>query len=128
MRTIPAGLVAVILTLGVVAACGGDDDGTVASPSTTSTTAAGAAATSTVSVTASGFKFSPDTATATAGTVHFEVKNEDSTNHTFTITGTKVDLHVDGSGTAEGDADLAAGSYEWHCSIHPSMKGTLTVS
>ena len=25
-------------------------------------------------------------------------------------------------------ADLEAGDYEWHCTIHASMKGTLTVS
>src|SRR5699024_10712705 len=56
MRRIPAGLVAVLLTVGLTAACGGDDSGgTVSSPSTT-TKASGQ---NTVTVTASGFKFSP---------------------------------------------------------------------
>lgn len=125
MRRIPAGLVAVLLTVGLAAACGGDDSGgTVSSPSTTTK----AADQNTVTVTASGFKFSPTTATAKAGNVHFAVKNEDGTNHTFTIDGTDVNIKLAGNGSGEADATLDAGTYEWHCTIHPSMTGTLTVT
>jgi plastocyanin len=125
MRRIPAGLVAVLLFVGIAAACGGDDSGgAVSSPSTTTKTAEP----NTVAVTASGFKFSPATATAKAGEVYFEVKNEDSTNHTFTIDGTDVNIKLSGKSSGEAQADLAAGTYEWHCTIHSSMTGTLTVS
>jgi plastocyanin len=125
MRRIPAGLVAVLMLVGIAAACGGDDSGgAVSSPSTTTKTTEP----NTVAVTASGFKFSPTMATAKAGEVYFEVKNEDSTNHTFTIDGTDVNIKLDGNSSGEAKADLAAGTYEWHCTIHSSMTGTLTVS
>lgn len=125
MRRIPAGLVAALLTVGIAAACGGDDSGgTVASPSTTTKTTQP----NTVAVTASGFKFSPATATAKAGEVYFAVKNEDGTNHTFTIDGTDVNIKLAGNSSGEAEADLDAGTYEWHCTIHSSMTGTLTVS
>jgi len=131
MRRLLGGLAIVALGLGL-AACGGDDDGTVAAPDSSSTTAASSGSSSehenTVSVTASGFAFKPTTATAKAGEVYFEIKNDDSTNHTFTIDGTDVDIHVSGGTTGEKETDLKAGSYEWHCTIHSTMKGTLTVS
>ncbi|MEN3272293.1 MAG: hypothetical protein V7636_1054 [Actinomycetota bacterium] len=131
MRRLLGGLAIVALGLGL-AACGGDDDGTVAAPDSSSTTAAAGGSSSehenTVSVTASGFAFKPTTATAKAGEVYFEIKNDDSTNHTFTIDGTDVDIHISGGKTGEKETDLKAGSYEWHCTIHSSMKGTLTVS
>jgi plastocyanin len=126
MRKVPAGLVAVLMLVGLAAACGGDDS-TVASESTT-TTATKTTEPNTVSVTASNFAFSPSTATAKAGQVYFEVKNEDSTKHTFTIDGTDVDIKLDAGASGEKEADLDAGTYEWHCTIHSSMTGTLTVS
>jgi plastocyanin len=137
MRRLLGGLAIVALGLGL-AACGGDDDGTVAAPdSSTTTAAAGGSSTTagssaahenTVNVTASGFAFKPTTATAKAGEVYFEIKNDDTTNHTFTIDGTDVDIHLSAQSTGEQETELKAGSYDWHCSIHSSMKGTLTVS
>ena len=132
MRRLLGGLAIVALGLGL-AACGGNDNGGAigSSGSSTSTTASGGASSeheNTVNVTASGFAFKPTTATAKAGEVYFEVKNDDSTNHTFTIDGTDVDIHLDGGKSGEKETDLKAGSYEWHCTIHSSMKGTLTVS
>ena len=126
MRRIPAALVAVLVVVGLgAAACGGDDDDS-SSASGSSTTAA--AQQSTVTVTASGFAFSPATATAKAGNVHFDVTNKDDTKHTFTIDGTSVDIQLDGGTSGKADADLKAGSYEWHCTIHSNMTGKLTVS
>ena len=135
MRRLLAGLAVATLGLGL-AACGNDDNGgTVASDDSSSktTTTAGSNDSSaekenTVAVTASGFKFSPTTATAKAGEVYFEIKNDDTTTHTFTIDGTAVDIRIAGGTTGEKEADLKAGSYEWHCTIHTTMKGTLTVS
>ena len=136
MRRLLGGLAIVALGLGL-AACGGNDNGgaiessgssTTAAAGGSSTTAASSAHENTVSVTASGFAFKPTTATAKAGEVYFEIKNDDSTTHTFTIDGTDVDLRIDGGKSAEKETELKAGSYEWHCTIHSSMKGTLTVS
>ena len=125
MRRIPAALVAVLVVVGLgAAACGDDDDSSSSSASSTTQ----AAAANTVSVTASGFKFSPGTATAKAGSVHFAIKNDDDTTHTFTIDGTSVNIRMDGGTSGSADADLKAGTYEWHCTIHSSMTGKLTVS
>jgi len=120
MRRIPAALIAVLVVVGLgAAACGDDDD---------SSSSGSSSASSTVSVTASGFAFSPATATAKAGSVHFDVTNKDDTKHTFTIDGTSVNIQLDGGKSGSTDADLKAGSYEWHCTIHSNMTGTLTVS
>jgi plastocyanin len=137
MRTLIAGLAVGLLALGL-AACGDDDDSTVGSGASTTTAADGGSSTTaddsggkeenTVAVTASGFKFSPATATAKAGEVYFEITNDDDTNHTFTIDDADVDIKVDGMSTGEDEADLEAGTYEWRCTIHSSMTGTLTVS
>jgi plastocyanin len=136
MRRLLGGLAIVALGL-ALAACGGDDDGTVSAPGSSTTAAATGSSTTagssaehenTVNVTASGFAFKPTTATAKAGEVYFEIKNDDSTNHTFTIDGTDVDIHISGGTTGEKETDLKAGSYEWHCTIHSTMKGTLTVT
>lgn len=120
MRKLLGGLIVLVMALGL-ASCGGDDD-----DSATASNSGGAS--STVSVTAQGFKFDPTSATAKAGDVTFKITNKDTTNHTFTIDGTDVDIKLDPKGSGTTTATLKAGSYEWHCSIHSSMKGTLTVS
>jgi plastocyanin len=132
MRRLLGGLAIVALGLALTA-CGSDDNGgAIESSGATTSTAAGGGSSSehdnTVSVTASDFAFKPATATAKAGEVYFEVKNDDTTNHTFTIDGTDVDIHLDAGASGEKETELQAGSYEWHCTIHSSMKGTLTVS
>ena len=127
MRRIPAALVAVLVVVGLgAAACGDDDDSSSSAGSSSSTTKT--TEKNTVAVTASGFKFSPATATAKAGEVYFDVKNDDDTKHTFTIDGTKVNIQLEGGKTGEAEADFDAGTYTWHCTIHSNMTGTLTVS
>jgi plastocyanin len=123
-------VVMLIVAFGL-AACGGDDDdsGTVADGGATTTAApSGDEEANTVKVTAEGTAFAPTTATATAGDVYFAITNNDSFNHTFTIDGTDVDIKLAPGKTSEGEAELKAGTYDWHCTIHSSMKGTLTVS
>jgi plastocyanin len=123
MRKLVSGLIVVIIGFGLVA-CGDDDDdsGTVASSDS------GETHENTVTVKASGTAFDPTTAEATAGEVYFEVTNEDNTKHTFTIDDADVDIALDPKGSGEAEADLEAGEYEWHCTIHSSMTGTLTVT
>jgi plastocyanin len=75
-----------------------------------------------------GFAFSPSSLAATAGSVHFTITNRDAATHTFTVTGTDVDVRVAGGSSGTATSTLAAGSYEFHCTIHASMTGTLTVS
>jgi plastocyanin len=125
MRRLLAALTVGTILLGGLAACGDDDDdgGTVASEDTGS-----ASDEQTISVTAKDLAFDPTSADAKAGEVYFEVKNDDTTKHTFTIDDTDVDIQLDPGKSGEAEADLEAGTYEWHCTIHSSMTGTLTVS
>jgi plastocyanin len=72
------------------------------------------------------FKFVPATFSAPAGDI--AVKNDDSAAHTITSDDGKsfnVSLGGGESGTISG---VAAGTYTYHCDIHPSMKGTLTLT
>jgi plastocyanin len=97
---------------------------TTAPPTTTTTRPAP----STLAMVISGFAFSPSHPTVRAGAVHVTVSNEDAAAHTFTVTGTSIDLPLAPHASAADDATLAAGSYEFHCKIHASMTGTLTVT
>lgn len=56
------------------------------------------------------------------------VENRDSVPHTFTVDDEKIDVEVDPGDEVDVPLDLAAGSYAFHCTIHPEMRGTLTLS
>lgn len=120
MRKLLGGLVVITMAL-ALASCGDDDDSGTVEPS-------GDGGGSTVSVTAVNLAFDPTSAEATAGSVHFEVTNEDQAPHTFTIDDAGVDIQLDAGSTGEADADLEAGEYEFRCTIHPAMTGTITVT
>lgn len=84
---------------------------------------------STNSVTIQNFAFSPANITVKVGT-KVTWKNQDSVTHTVTET--------DGqSGPQSGNVDPGAsysftfdkaGTYHYHCTIHPNMTGTVTVT
>lgn len=75
-------------------------------------------------VTINGFKFSPQTITVTAGqTVVW--KNQDSASHTVAIDGTESPEMFQGD-TWSHTFDTA-GTFDYICGIHPSMKGTVVV-
>ena len=130
MRKVLSGFVVIVTTLGL-AACGDDDDsgGAATTEGASATTvASGGEQTNTITITVSGNAFDPATAQATAGNVVFDVTNQDSVQHTFTIDGTDVNIALDPNGSGTAEAELAAGTYQWHCKIHTSMTGTLTVT
>ena len=72
------------------------------------------------------FAFSPGTLSVSSGS-KVTWTNNDSTTHTVTF-----DNGPDCGNVAPGAAVSAtfpsAGTYAYHCKIHPSMKGTVTVS
>lgn len=89
----------------------------------------GSTATATNSVTIQGFAFSPADVTVKKGTT-VTWTNQDSATHTVTET--------DGM-TGPDSGDLAngksysftydtVGTFKYHCAIHPSMTGTVTVT
>lgn len=74
----------------------------------------------------SGFAFGPDITVPVGTTV--TVRNDDSDTHTWTA-----DDGAFGSGSIEGGGTFEftfseAGTYTFHCEIHPSMTGTITVT
>jgi uncharacterized cupredoxin-like copper-binding protein len=105
--------------------CGGDDDDSAGD----SAPAGGTADAATLRFTSNdSFKFDPETASVTAGTVHVEHENDGGTVHTFVIDGADFKLTDDD----EGDVELAAGDYVFYCDVpghrDAGMEGTLTVT
>ncbi len=96
----------------------------------TKTTTSGLATTAAAnSVEIKGFAFNQATITVAKGTT-VTWTNDDSAPHTVTTTNAPVDFD---SGTMnKGDTFSqtfdTAGTYEYYCSIHPSMKGKVIVT
>ena len=86
----------------------------------------GAALAADHAVAISGFAFSPKTITVTVGdTVTWT--NSDPTAHTATADDGSFDTGTLGNG-ATGSATFAtAGTFAYHCKIHPNMKATIEV-
>lgn len=133
---------AAVPVLVIVAGCGSDKkaDTATTTPTTSAaaattaapaTTAAGGAATTAAAgggstITVADFAFSPPTLTVKAGTA-VEVKNTQGVAHTFTADDGSFDLELDPSGGGGTHTFATAGSFPYHCDIHPSMKGTVVV-
>jgi plastocyanin len=122
-------MLTLLLTAGLIAACGDDDDDD-AEPAATSAGADTTAGSTTpaaggTTLTISGFAF-PDGVTGAAGST-ISIVNEDSTTHTVTADDDSFDVEVDGGGTDELTLPDEPGSYAFHCNIHGSMQGTLVV-
>lgn len=91
----------------------------------TSTTAAEQPPGSEASITISGFAFSGAETVSVDDTI--TVTNEDAAGHTWTA----VDGEFDSGTLAEGETFEftfdEAGEFEYFCSIHPTMTGSITV-
>ena len=75
----------------------------------------------------SGFRFVPADLTVAAGTT-VRFRNEDAAAHTATADDGAFHLALDGSGD-EGEITLdTAGTYAYHCALHASMRGSITVN
>jgi plastocyanin len=145
-------LVFVTATLLLFAACSPSASGTAtptaaaatATPATetaTPTEAGTAAATATVAaggctdgatgsliITVAGFAFSPTAISVPAGTA-VTWTNSDATTHTVTSDdGTTFDCRPLSAGTSMTFTFATAGTYAYHCAIHPTMKATITVT
>lgn len=124
-----------------LAACG--SSGSTATPAASAPAAASAAASApaapagaacaesstagTVKVSIENFAFNPAAITAKVGdTVTFT--NGDSAGHTATLDDGSCFTPTIASGKSDGLTFTAAGTYPFHCSIHSTMKGTITVS
>lgn len=116
----------------VVAACGDDDeassDQTTSSVDETTSSSAddgGGAQEGAITITAFAF----DDVTAAAGET-IAVVNETGAPHT--VTADEGDAFDSGQVAANSEGEVTVpdepGTYEFHCEVHPSMTGTLTVT
>ena len=117
-------LVAVVMLGGV--ACSSDDTseptgggGETSEPAEETSEPAGEDGTLTIS----GSTFEPSEVTTASGGA-LTVVNEDGVDHTFTMDDGSVDEAIGGGETIEVTVTESGG---FHCTIHPSMTGTVTV-
>lgn len=120
-----------IAAIMVLAACG-DDDATTTTAAPATTTTAGSATTEptdipgeAADVAIAGFAFVPQNLTVAAGdTVRWT--NADPTTHTVTAAGGEFNSSVSTGATFEHTFETA-GEFDYFCSIHGTMTGTITV-
>src|SRR3954471_10264766 len=79
------------------------------------------------SVTIAGFAFSPASLTITAGTT-VTWTNQDSATHTATADDGSWDTGNIAQGASGSVTFNTPGTFTYHCSIHPNMTGTITVT
>src|SRR5215207_7784777 len=103
--------------------CGGGNSG----PSAGAAPSAGGSSGTPSAITISNFKFSPSTLRVKDGS-RIKVANDDSAPHTVTSDdGNSFDSGTVASGASTTVQAPAAGTYSYHCTIHPFMKGELVV-
>ncbi|WP_405652791.1 cupredoxin domain-containing protein [Streptomyces sp. NBC_00019] len=119
--------VAGVFALLALASCSNGGNGTA--PATSPSSAAISDGTGTARVVIENFTFSPADLHVRPG-AKITVVNRDSAAHTVTATGDKTTFdtgNITGGATVTFTAPSKAGSYSYVCTIHPNMKGTLTV-
>lgn len=119
MRTLTSTAALLVLAL-VITACSGSSGESAAT-----TADAGPEAGDELEITIENFAFSGTQAAAVGDTV--TITNEDAVGHTWTA----ADGEFDSGTVAEGETFEftfeEAGEFDYFCSIHPQMEGTITV-
>jgi plastocyanin len=122
-RTLTAAAVALMFA---ITGCGGDDDDEGSSDTVAEPEGGDEGAGAGDDITMSNFAFNPSELTVASGDT-ISVTNEDGSGHTFTSDDGGFDLSLGSGESGEVTIDADAGSYDFLCTIHPSMTGTLTV-
>ena len=113
-------LAAALVVIAAVAGCGGSTSQGTVKPSGSSQPKSGA-------ITIANFKFSPGTLTVKPGS-RVTVSNHDSAAHTATADdGQSFDTGDISDGASATFSVAKAGTYSYHCAVHPFMKATLVV-
>ena len=130
-------VMAALSTAIVLAACGGTtptSQPTAGGPGATvgATTAAGPCAdstgTTTVSASVANNTWTPANVTAKVGDV-ITWANSDTVPHKVALDDGSCQMSANiAGGSSASLAFSAAGTYPFHCSVHPSMKGTITIT
>jgi plastocyanin len=122
-----------LLSMLTLAACGGGSQAAPPAPSAAVSAPAAELAcaptgdSGTVAVTIKDFAFSPAAITATVGDI-VGFTNEDGQNHTATLDEGDCGTESLATGSSGGLIFSKAGTYPFHCAIHPNMTGTITVT
>jgi plastocyanin len=124
LHHVTASLVTLAAVAGAIAGCGSSD----AKPNAAQSSApAQHASPSGDAITISNFKFTPGSLTVSRG-ARITVANHDGTAHTATADdGRSFDTGNIDPGAAATVTLSKAGTYKFHCTIHPFMHGTLVV-
>ena len=82
---------------------------------------------STFTITIADFAFDPNCFTASASQ-GITIVNQDDADHTFTIPDTQVDVPIAAGETFNGESRaVEPGTYDFLCTLHPTMTGQVTV-
>jgi len=123
-RWIVMGSALLALTL-TGAACGGSDDGGGSTGSSGNTGSTGSGGSAAISIKDSAF--APNALTVSSGTTDITITNNDTATHTFTLDDGSVDVSIPAGQTKAVTVEISA-TAGFHCSIHTTMTGTLTVT
>jgi plastocyanin len=125
-RHIITSIAAIAAAAVLLAGCGGGSNSST--PATTShASSSPAAGGGSNAVKISNFKFAPASLTVQHG-AGVTVTNEDSAAHTATADdGTSFDTGDLAQGASQKINVSKPGTYPYHCTVHPFMKGTLVV-
>ena len=119
-----------VFSLGLTA-CSSDDGGGT-SGAETGTNGSGDCADltgdgATFTITIADFAFDPNCFSASASQ-GISIVNQDAADHTFTITGTDVDVPIAAGQTFNGEPRaVEPGTYDFLCTLHPTMTGQVTL-
>jgi plastocyanin len=124
MRRLVGPLLLVAAVAIIAAACSGTGPAAYGAPASTAATTT--AATATNAATIKGFSFQPDVLKVKVG-AKVTWTNDDTVPHTVTA-----DTNSFASGTLQPASSFSftftrPGTYAYHCSIHPSMHGSVVV-
>lgn len=122
-----SGVAAALLVTAAACSSGGSGSGNSSGSGGTSTPPAASAPATAGTITIASFAFTGPLTVPPGATV--TVTNSDSVDHT--VTGDNpggFDVRVPAGKTVTFQAPATAGTYKYHCSIHPEMHGTLIVS
>ena len=122
------------LSLLALAACGDDDDDSGGSAATTATTAAAGGAATTAAAGGAGATEVIKGIAFTEKEIHVGLggqvvfDNQDSTTHTATADDGSFDTGNIAAGSKSTITFASAGTFAFHCKIHPSMKASVVVA
>jgi plastocyanin len=118
MRRVTVVVVATLALIGLGAACSTGTGGAATCDSPTKTT----------EVDMQNIAFTVPCVSATANDT-LSLVNKDSTEHTYTVKGTSINVTVDAGQTASASlSGIAPGTYSVICQFHPQMKQTLQIT